>query len=159
MASNTAIVLRFSGIPHLTRRLHAMESAATDMRPAWTLIRDRFVAAEARTFAGEGGSSGKWAPLSPAYGAWKATHFGEKPILRRTDQLFRSLTSELSIDIRGPQTMILGTDVGYGRFHQTGTSKMPARKVIDLSEYERRMWVTIIRDHLMARDQTEGTGE
>lgn len=149
------IELRFSGNAALTRRLSAMQTAVADMTPVWGVLRNRFVATMAMEFAGQRSASGKWKPLSPAYGAWKAQHYGGKPILQRTGELYGSLTGDLAIDIREPQMMVLGTDVSYARFHQTGTKKMPARPIIDLSESERMTWVELILQHLMASDTTQ----
>jgi phage gpG-like protein len=158
MSAGTTIDLRFAGAAQLTRRLHAMETAVTDMRPAWDVLRERFIKNMSRTFAAEGGNSGKWSPLSPQYGAWKMKRYSGKKILQRTGDLLNSVTSELAIDIRGPQTMILGSDSSYGGYHQTGTRKMPQRKMIDFSEYERRVWVTVIRAHLFAATDGEDLG-
>lgn len=148
----TSIQLQFSGEKRLTRRLHAMETAVQDARPVWDVLRDRFVANMARTFAAEGGVSGRWKPLSPAYGRWKAQAYPGTKILVRSGDLMRSFTTDLAIDIREPHMMVVGSDVGYGLFHQRGTKKMPQRKMVDLSEYERQKWVTLIRAHLLGTD-------
>jgi phage gpG-like protein len=150
--AETYIQFRFSGVPELTRRLTVMEAAVQDMRPAWAILRDRFVTNVGRAFANQGGSSGKWAALTPEYGAWKAEHYGDKKILERTGDLLRSFTSELAIDIREPHMMMVGSDNSYGGYSQTGTKKMARRPMIDMSEYERRTWVSVIRAHLMASD-------
>ena len=146
------IKLRVSGASELTRRLKAQEAAAVDLRPVWLELRERFVRYETRTFSSQGGVSGRWAPLSPEYGAWKAQHYGGKRILQRSGDLMRSLSSDLAIEVITPHSMLLGSDSRYGHFHQTGTKNMPRRKVIDLSEGERRLWIRAIRDHLMLRN-------
>lgn len=120
---------------------------ADDMRPAWALLRERFVAYEAETFSSEG--HGSWSPLSPAYAAWKGRHYPGKTIMRREDDLFHSLTDNLDIEIMEPDYAIFGTADPVAEFHQRGMGNLPRRKVIDLSEAERQEWVRTIQDWLI----------
>jgi hypothetical protein len=61
-----------------------------------------------------------WKPLSPAYAKRKQAKYGDKPILRATDTLFRSLTAqgaEGNIHRIGNDSAEFGSSVPYGPFH------------------------------------------
>lgn len=146
-----AVRVRFSfyGEAQVDRTLERL-TAVEDMRPAWEALADRFVALEKRQFATEGLFSGGWAPLSPRYAAWKSRHFPGKPILRRTDDLFNSLTRRpLGVERIEPDVMVIGSDVSYGKHHQTGTPRMPRRRPVELTEAERREWVRTIQKYII----------
>lgn len=142
----------FYGDVQVDRTLARIEAAAEDCSPAWEKMAESFVRAERRQFASEGGyASGGWAPLSPRYAAWKAHHYPGKPILRRTDDLWRSLTTAGGPAIRviTDRQMILGSDVEYGKYHQRGGPNLPRRRPIELPESLRREWVKILQRFLI----------
>lgn len=144
----------FYGETQLDRTLERF-TAVEDMRPAWNAIADHFAALERHQFATEGGNSartvfGGWSPLSPAYARWKARAYPGKTILRRTDDLWRSLTSRpFGIELIEKQQMVIGSDVDYGAYHQTGTPRMPRRRPIELTEAHRKTWVKIVQRFLV----------
>lgn len=144
--------LRFSfyGDTQLERTLDRIDAAAVDMRPAWEAIAERFTQAETRQFATQGGyGSAGWAPLSPRYAAWKAVHYPGKTILRRTDELFTSLTHGPQVRVLEPSYVILGSAVPHGAYHQTGDG-LPRRRPVELPASERREWVKIVQRFLIA---------
>jgi phage gpG-like protein len=111
---------------------------ADDFRPIFRWARDALGRANARNFATRGATSGSpWMPLDDEYARWKLTHGGPKPLLVWSGKLRQSLTS-----LRGSPNEIdktkavFGTDVTtskgkpLARYHQDGTSKMPARKIV-----------------------------
>lgn len=143
---------RVYGDRQVDRTLDGFARAAADMSPAWERLRVRFLAMERRQFASIGNyGSGGWRALSPAYARWKARHYPGKPILRRTDELYRSLTQGPQISILLPRRMILGSAVPYGRHHQAPTvpGRPPRRRPIELPASERREWIRVIQAHLV----------
>lgn len=81
----------------------------------------------------ESGRTGTWTPLKPSTvkqrERYKGAGYGTRPILERTGALKQSIqpktwTGELAF----------GVTVGekYGVYHQTGTSKMPARPFLNV---------------------------
>jgi phage gpG-like protein len=83
-------------------------------------------------FESKGQSIGsQWRPLSPAYAAWKSRHYPGRPllVLRRLmkDSLVRSESRNAIFNRAGGRQLVLGTRIKYAKFHQYGTSKMPAR--------------------------------
>ena len=106
------------------------------------LERRSFVVAK-QQFSSKGGRGqhGTWQALSADYAAVKAKMFPGKPIMRRKDKLFNSLTSAGGGNISiGTNTALgysftMGTKVAYGIEHQKGGTKVkgrpPMRKLLD----------------------------
>lgn len=115
---------------------------------------------EPQQFSTEGGESGGWASLSPEYEAWKSRHYSGSTILVRTGALRSSLAGKAgSITRINKWSAELGTSVPYAGYHQSGTSKMPKRPPIDLSQASRHQWVQIVHKFLSeARDSALGPG-
>lgn len=136
----------------IDRRLERF-NAVHDMRPAWEVLRHRFLAMERRQFASEGaaGRHGRWSPLSDDYARWKANHFPGKTLMRASDQLYDSLTQGPAIDVEEPHELRLGSAVEHGAFHQKPgeTSAMPRRRVVDFSEDEAVEWLRVMHRYVV----------
>lgn len=143
----TRITFRFFGEAQLDRTLDRIAEDVGDVSPAWEVIADRFAAAERKQFDSEGAyGSGGWAPLSEDYGAWKANVRPGAPILVFDGELRKSLTERpFGVEVIGPDSMVIGSDVEYGLYHQQGTDRMPRRRPVELPENERRQWVRILQ--------------
>lgn len=97
-----------------------------------------------RNFEAEGRPS-PWAPLSPAYAEWKEAHYPGQPILQLTGRMRASFHWRSS-----PQTLKIWNTRPYFRYHQTGTSRMPARISLLLQDADkavltrkcRQYWLT-----------------
>jgi len=124
----------------------ALEAAFTslsrhirDLRPEiWPLISAQFdrLLVEHFDTGGGSGASGPWAPLSPAYGAWKSKHYPGEPILHLTGNLRRSLTGSFNPNahyLALPDLLERGSSVSYAGLHQAGGGGMPARPPIDFT--------------------------
>lgn len=114
----------------------------SNLETVWKIVEPGFRQIMREQFDSEGaaGRSGKWKPLSPGYAKQKRLQYGDKPILQATNRLERSLTGRTgdSLVIINRQSVSFGTSVPYATFHQTGTAKMPRRKIIDLSDDQER---------------------
>lgn len=129
----------------------------SDLSVPFKEIAAQFYIGERAQFEAEGEhATGAWAPLSPAYAAWKARNFPNKGILRRTDQLFHAATGDTSagavLDIK-PMQMRMGIDprsavAARARYHQVGTRRMPARPWLAITEDMKRSWVRILARRL-----------
>jgi phage gpG-like protein len=129
----------------IDRTLADLADRGTDLSPAFEAVADEFIEAERRQFATEGGfGSGGWAPLSPAYGAWKARHYPGKPILQREGDLWRSLTQGPAVRVIKSDYLALGSDVEYGKYHQAGDG-VPRRRPVELPESTRRTMVKLMQ--------------
>jgi phage gpG-like protein len=104
------------------RFVQMMGIRAKNFIPAFEWARRELAKANAENFTAHGLPAGGWSPRTREYG-W--------PILRKSGALFRSLSS-----LRGPGNQVslthayFGTDIEYAKFHQYGTRKMAARKVV-----------------------------
>jgi hypothetical protein len=107
-------------------------------------------------FATEGqvGISGKWAPLSATYGAWKERHAPGTPILvglrpggkGQRPQTY-SPSGRMKYEVLDPAAthvepmrMLYAPTSNIAGYHQTGTSRMPARPLISLYPSTLRQW-------------------
>lgn len=142
--------LRFTfaveGDVQIDRTLVRFHENASDARPLWDHLADRFGALERRQFDSEGRyGSGGWPALSPRYAAWKARHYPGKRILERDGDLRDSLTRRpFGIEVIEARSMTLGSGVPYHRFHQLGDG-VPQRRAVELPESERRTWLRTIQ--------------
>lgn len=141
------------GEKQVDRAIERFSKGVQDYRPAWESIRGIFWNAEKKKF-----EAADWEPLSPIYAAWKEEHYPGKPILQRTGALMASLTghNEGAIIEIHPLWMQVGSALGYGRYHQKGTSRMPQRKVIDLVEENKRSIMKAIQRHLLNVSERAG---
>jgi len=134
--------LEIAGQVQMDRGIARFADGVTDYRPVWPLFEDLFYAQEKNQFQTEGAEGGaEWQQLSEKYGDWKRVHFPGKPILQRTGDLERSLTSASdpnTVRREERKTLTLGSRVSYAIYHQTGTKKMPARPEIQLTEAFKR---------------------
>lgn len=129
----------------IERTLAGIADNAEDLSPAFEEISDVFVEAERRQFATQGAyGSGGWQPLSPPYAAWKANRYPGKTILRRSDDLWRSLTQGPAVKVVDRHRLVLGSDVEYGKYHQAGDG-VPRRRPVELPETTRRDMVKILQ--------------
>lgn len=151
-------MLRFSaevlGVEVLNRSFNRIDEYISDFRGIWPAVAAEFYAIEEGQFASEGakGASGKWAPLSPAYKAWKVKNFPGEPILKLYHPLYESLTSPDAGDSvyrLEEQEMVLGSRTPYATAHQRGTAIMPARPPISLIEADKRRLQKAIQSQLV----------
>lgn len=145
------IRLDINGVEKTDESLTRFGARARDLRPAWDEIADSFGRWMTRQFDSQGSySTGRWAPLSPQYGKYKASHFPGTRILQRTSQLRNQLTQQpFGVDVREPGYLILGAALKIANYHQDGTSRMPQRQIIKLFPAERTRWRKIIQKHLI----------
>lgn len=87
----------------------------------------------------------RWAPLSPAYAARR----GAGPLLIVTGEM----AAGFSYTVRAA-SLVVSNDVRHGgttpiwRYHQLGTSKMPARPMLQLQAADRQQFVEYVHEWL-----------
>ena len=134
------------------RDLLGFADRSADVQPAMEQALDlvRESASEQFESAGAHGSGG-WAPLAPSTVARKA-RLGLNPgILRETTFLEFSLAGSGSgnIAIARKDGADYGTTAPYAKFHMEGTSRMPARPPLQLTEGERRDIIRIVQRYVV----------
>lgn len=125
---------------YLTIQLRGLKDAETFVKAQIAKLKEQrtkaleriardFYKIEKQWFASAGG--GRWRPLSPRYAARKAKRYPGKPILRRTDKMYKEFTGatgHYKISRNTLSIMILG--VNYWIAHEEGLHRTPQREVI-----------------------------
>lgn len=141
------------GKAEFDRSFNRVGEHVSDLRPVWDKIERVFFDIESEQFKSEGskGRSGKWKPLKRSYAARKERTHPGMPILQRSGRMMRSLTSKTgdTVLVKERQEFSIGTSLFYPAFHQTGTSKMPAREVISFSDQQRTRMTKEIQKGLL----------
>jgi len=128
--------IEVDGEQQLDRALSRFGDRLRNIQPFFEIAADMVAGFVRAQFESEGGRTGGWAALSPRYAAYKLAKVGPQPILVFTGRMRQSLIERTGDNIReiGTDSMKWGTSTPYAIFHQRGTSKMPQRKIIDLTE-------------------------
>lgn len=133
------LTIEVQGEKQLSRSFTRFADKIKDFRPVFEavgkvfnqILRDKF-------------QNNDWKPLSPAYEAQKERRYPFQSILRASDKMFNALTKKDAQgnvhDVR-ELAATFGASGGQGRiagFHQQGTRRMPQRKIIDLTEKNKK---------------------
>jgi len=123
-----------------------------DFKPAWRRIREDFARIESEHFDSRGARSGApWAPLSPGYAAWKATHFPGQPILRATGWMWSQLAVGTGLRVvLEPMRLVMAPTMPYAGIHQQGSpmTGLPMRKPVSLTEADKNSWMKILHNYI-----------
>lgn len=136
--------VEFVNLEQVLGNLAHVEQGLVSLRSLWERFGEEFYTQETSLF-----NSQPWAPLSPAYAERKRQTVGDKPILRATDALYKSLTQQ---GATGNIHRVNDLDAEFGSddfkaiLHFTGTSKMPARDPLAEPDVDR--YLTIAGEHL-----------
>lgn len=124
--------------------------AVVDMTPAMAKAEEIVRRAIDRRFEEQGNGEQPWAPLAPSTIADRARKgFGPTPILQRTGDLRGSMKGSHDRDSAeiGPSE-----DVAHAGFLADGTSRMPARDFLQITEAEAEAIEAEILAHLEAAE-------
>lgn len=125
--------------------LAKLRTAVSDLRPYWDrFIHPAFLEAERAWF--ESAGQGSWPANDPDYAAWKSSH-GGKGVLRLTDMLFTSLTSEGGEHVYSPTSnrAVMGTQVPTGNLHLKNRPAVDVASSV-MQEHLREALMGISRD-------------
>lgn len=130
-----------AGEEQLARGFSRIADEFSDYSEPFGQVVDLLKEVERKQFESEGSYGGVgWQPLSPRYAAYKEARYGSKPIMVISGLLKESLTGDnpYYFEKIEPLRLTFGSTVPYGIYHQTGTSKMPQRKLINLNENDKK---------------------
>lgn len=137
------ITFEVSGQEPIQRKLATFGARIENMSEAWEEVGYALQMDFIENFAEEGGVFGKgawaqWQPLRPATAADRRRlgYPGEHPILVREGDLMASVTirgAANNVFEVGPNSLVLGTTDYKAKYHQFGTRRMPARKIVGIS--------------------------
>lgn len=147
------IELNVLGETQINRRLMRWSVRAADFAPVFEGILEFLERVEEAEFESEGAYAGSpWAQLAASTVVAKERAGLDPRILHATLALRNSLTKSddpEAIRIATPSMMVFGTTVPYGKYHQSGTSRMPRRRPVDLTEKNKaaiiramQFWIT-----------------
>lgn len=146
------------GDVQLERALTRIVSASKNFTEPFELVGEDVRKFTNERFDNEG--YGDWPPLAPSTIARKIRLYGNpKTILKASESLVDSLTikgAAGNVTRIFPTLAEFGTSIFYAIFHQTGTSRMPAREIFLLREEEKRQVVRTIQRYLIASGQSAG---
>lgn len=147
------------GETQFSRELLRVGDNAKDMTPAFDAIHELLLETETKQFSTQGSAfSGGWKPLAPST-SWAKIKAGlDLRILHATLRLRDSLTQPNHPDhvyTASGDEMFVGSKVPYGKFHQTGTERMPRRRPFQFDDSTRKQIVKLLQRHLLDRDGLE----
>ena len=149
-----------AGERQVDRMLSRSTEKIRDLRPFLDAAGNLLRQIMGEQFSSEGSRGGEpWAPLSSRYSAYKLSRWGQQPILVASRAMRESLTDPGGSHIeRRPErdTLEFGTRVPYAVYHQTGTERMPQRKILDLVERDRRNLMKLLQQHLFTNRSMAG---
>ena len=126
-------------------KLRFMSQRASDFMPVMPAIVESYHAIEARRFA-QGGPG--WAPLAQSTIDRKG---GETAILIRTQEMLNSFIGGGDETVTmTPDFLSIMSGSTYAGYHQAGTTRMPQRKIVQLSEGSptAALWAMILQSWL-----------
>lgn len=137
-----------------------IQNTLDDFTPVFEEMKDAFYDEQKNVWGAEGAVDNltPFAKLEKKYAERKQKVFPGAKILERTGKLWDSASKEGApgnITQIEKNKMVLGTNLktpdgryGLGALHQYGTSKMPARKVLRLTNRLKQKWTSIVARHL-----------
>lgn len=140
--------------------LEAMRERLRNQGPAWRNVLVYLREQTIQQFNTQGARSGDtWQPLSASYEKWKAVKFHGQPILRATDGMFKSLTEDgaaNAIADVGARGLTYGTSDTKASYHQRGGGRLPQRKVLAVTDADRRAIAAIVGNHVEGQGRASG---
>jgi hypothetical protein len=119
------------------QKLQWLAAQLLDLRPFWPKVVTLAIQWWGQQFATEGAFGGRpWAPLSPAYAAWKAIHYPSRGILYAEGDLRMAVSlpereaTPTSLTLTIPWARIKGQNVDVAWHQEGNTQGMPARPII-----------------------------
>ena len=135
-----------TGMREFADKISLIRGRMGDFVPVWEVVEKVFHKMEEIRFDSEGPG---WAPLAASTLAFKDMNNYPSDILIRTGDLQQSLLGyEGSISELTPDTLEVGTSIDYAQYHQKGTSKMPRRPLISISQSATQVFAEMVSAYL-----------
>lgn len=147
------------GVVQFNRTFSRFGEQLRDFRQLWPAVIVELRAIVKEQFARKGiGPSGKWKPLSEAYRKWKEKQYPGQPILVRSGDTIKSLTTNSAHTIIRPlpDSLDFGVSLPYPVFHQRGGKRLPRRPIFDLNEQQKTRLVKAIQRRLVSAGRDNG---
>lgn len=134
--------IRVFGDKRIIRAIGNKRKRAADMRPVFRWMTRDFRTIMKRQFDSQGSYLGqRWAPLAQATRDRKARMGSDRRVLHETRNMRKSFT----VGTNGQRIMTrtelsFSTNIGYAKFHNSGTRYMPERVIFQFTPMIRRRW-------------------
>jgi len=135
--------IEIDGIDDTLDYLDNVKRRMRDFRPIWPALNQSLKQYMIGNFTAQGLPSGGWKPLDAEYGAWKTRNFPGAPMLVQSGKLFSTIAKGPKLD-GNRQSARFMFDGRVARFHQYGTTKMPARPLLFAPD----VWVNEVTDEM-----------
>jgi hypothetical protein len=124
------------GLDAVVREFRAMHRRSQDLSPAWQEFLDWWSVSNREQFASRGRRwRTPWKPLAPSTVAEKRRKgFISDPLVRDAKLRGELVGRPLGVEHISASAVDAGTDISYAKFHQGGTRKMPARRLVNLEQ-------------------------
>lgn len=123
------IKIKIYGLDEIKDNLKNIDKRMKDLRPVWPKANNSLKGYLVANFTAQGLPSGGWAPLDAEYGSWKIRNFPGMPMLVKEGGLFSRIAQGPDLDgNKRNATFSFGGQIA--KFHQYGTTHMPARQII-----------------------------
>lgn len=136
----TSLKIEFNmdGLEEVRAKLQGMRRRSQNLIPAWQAFAVWWARENREHWRGRGARWGTpWKPLAASTLAEKARLGYPLAPLVRTGALRRDLSMRpLGIESYSQQSMAAGTRIHYAHWHQEGTRKMPARKIVNAPQVD-----------------------
>jgi phage gpG-like protein len=157
------ITFQITGQRAVRQKLATWGRHIESLAPAWEQVGEDLLGDFTANFDSEGGGFGTfaaWPQLAASTIADRLRKgFAPGPMLERTGLLRQSVTERMTpgnLFLVEPNRLTVGTYVPYARFHQSGTSRMPARPIVGISWDRRSAIVKRLGDYV--REQARQAG-
>lgn len=127
------LTLEAAGLSELAQRFRDMRARAGDLSPAWGEFLNWWADTNVEHFASRGRRwRSNWKPLAPSTVASKRREgLLAEPLVASTALRGELTGRPLGMERIEASSVEAGTDIAYARFHQFGTRRMPARRLIN----------------------------
>ena len=122
------VTYEWIGLKQVDAGLAQVKHSLSVLNPLWETLGDEVRQKETELFA-----QAPWTPLTESYAEQKLKEFGDKPLLRASDVMFKSLTEEgAEHNINRIENLFaeFGTDDPKARGHHFGSGNLPERHVL-----------------------------
>jgi phage gpG-like protein len=151
------IEYEIAGVPPIHHQLVRIRDRALNAAPVLVAILGDMRRLEIELFETEG--RGEWPELAQSTLESKARNGYPSKILQATEALFDSLSGGLSaaghVERITENEVVYGTTDPKARYHQDGTSRMPARPPVDVREEDVRRWSKMVHAFVFGLDAAE----
>ncbi len=149
------IKLRFEvlGEVQLSRAFEDIAGIGDDLTEPFNDMAEEYYVSQSQVFDREGAfeNRSKWPALSIAYARWKKKKFPGKKILELTGRMKKAATIRGAADNITRIThneMTVGLSTPYAMKHQKGLEGLPQRKIIELTDRQKKDWTRIMHNYL-----------